>query len=44
MNAHGQSPWPTACSGQSYKGSAILNYSSRVIIWGIFKSGTILEL
>ena len=30
--------------GQSYKGSTIVNYDSRVIIWGIFKSGTTLEL
>ena len=31
-----------AC-GQSYKASMIVNYDSRVIIWGIFKSGTTLE-
>ena len=30
-------------SGQSYKGSTIVNYDSRVIIWGNFKSGTTLE-
>ena len=30
-------------SGQSYKGSMIVNYDSRVVIWGIFKSGTTLE-
>ena len=29
--------------GQSYKGSTIVNYDSRVIKWGIFKSGTTLE-
>ena len=29
--------------GQSYKGSTIVNYGSRVIIWGIFKPGTTLE-
>ena len=29
--------------GQSYKGSMIVNYNSRVVIWGIFKSGTTLE-
>ena len=28
--------------GQSYKGSMIINYDSRVVTWGIFKSGTIL--
>ena len=30
-------------SGQSYKASMIVNYDSRVVIWGIFKSGTTLE-
>ena len=30
------------CS-QSYKASTIVNYDSRVVIWGIFKSGTTLE-
>ena len=30
-------------SGQSYKASTIVNYDSRVVIWGIFKSGTTLE-
>ena len=30
-------------SGQSYKHFTILNYDSRVIIWGIFKSGMTLE-
>ena len=30
-------------SGQSYKGSTIVNYDSRVVIWGIFKSGMTLE-
>ena len=30
--------------GQSYKGSRIVNYDSRVVIWGIIKSGTTLEL
>ena len=29
--------------GQSYKGSMIKNYDSRVVIWGNFKSGTTLE-
>ena len=29
--------------GQSYKASTIVNYGSRVVIWGIFKSGTTLE-
>ena len=29
--------------GQSYKNFTIINYDSRVIIWGIFKSGTTLE-
>ena len=32
------------CFGQSYKGSTIVNYCSKVVIWGIFKSGTTLEL
>ena len=30
-------------SGQSYKGSTIVNYDSRVVIWGIFQSGMTLE-
>ena len=30
-------------SGQSYKHFTLVNYDSRVIIWGIFKSGTTLE-
>ena len=30
--------------GQSYKSSTIVNYESRVILWGNFKSGTTLEL
>ena len=30
----------TQTSGQSYKGSTIVNYGFRVMIWGIFKSGT----
>ena len=30
-------------SGQSYKASTIVNYDPRVVIWGIFKSGTTLE-
>ena len=29
--------------GQSYKASTIVNYDSRVIIWGIFESGTTIE-
>ena len=33
---------PLIC-GQSYKHFMIINYNSRVIIWGIFKSGTTLE-
>ena len=32
-----------AICGQSYKGSTIVIYDSRVVIWGIFKSGTTLE-
>ena len=32
-----------AC-GQSYKQFRIVIYESRVVIWGIFKSGTTLEL
>ena len=39
---------PHITYGQSYKGSTIVNYDSvnydsRVVIWGIFKSGTNLE-
>ena len=30
-------------SSQSYIGSMIVNYDSRVVIWGIFQSGTTLE-
>ena len=30
-------------SGQSYKHFTIVNYDSRVVTWGIFKSGTTLE-
>ena len=30
-------------SGQSYKHFTLVNYNSRVVIWGIFKSGTTLE-
>ena len=33
-----------ASCGQSYKGSTIVNYDSRVIIWGNVKSGMTLEL
>ena len=29
-------------SGQSYKGSTIVKFVSRVVIWGIFKSGATL--
>ena len=31
-------------SGESNNGSTIVNYGSGVVIWGIFKSGTTLEL
>ena len=31
-------------SGQSYKQLTLVIYESRVVIWGIFKSGTTLEL
>ena len=31
-------------SGQSYKQFTLIIYDSRVVIWGIFKSGTTLEL
>ena len=31
-------------SGQSYKQFMIVIYEFRVVIWGIFKSGTTLEL
>ena len=34
---------PKKRCGQSYKGSTIVNYDSRVVIRGIFKSGTTLE-
>ena len=30
-------------SGQSYKHFMLVNYDSRVVIWGIFQSGTTLE-
>ena len=30
-------------SGQSYKQFTLVIYKSRVVIWGIFKSGTTLE-
>ena len=29
--------------GQCYKQFALVTYESRVVIWGIFKSGTTLE-
>ena len=32
-----------AFSGQSYKTFTLVNYNSRVVIWGIFKSGMTLE-
>ena len=28
--------WDSVTSGQSYKGSMIVNYDSRIIIWAIF--------
>ena len=31
-------------SGQSYKHFMLVNYNSRVVIWGIFQSGATLEL
>ena len=31
------------CHQSSYKGSTIVNYGFRVVIWGIFKSGTTVE-
>ena len=34
---------PAFTSGKSYKGSTIVNYSSRVVIWDIYKSGTTIE-
>ena len=34
---------PAFTSGKSYKGSTIVNYSSRVVIWDICKSGTTIE-
>ena len=30
-------------SGQYYKHFTLVNYDSRVVIWGIFQSGTTLE-
>ena len=30
-------------SGQSYKHFMLVNYDSRIVIWGIFQSGTTLE-
>ena len=30
-------------SGQSYKLFTLVNYSSRVVIWGIFQSGKVLR-
>ena len=30
-------------SGQSYKHFTLVNYDSRVVIWGIFQSGMTLE-
>ena len=35
-------PTDEAC-GQSYKASTIVIYNSRVVTWGIFKSGMTLE-
>ena len=40
--------WQMMCgnantSGQSYKHFMLVNYNSRVVIWGIFQSGTNLE-
>ena len=34
---------PHQICGQSYKHFTLVNYDSRVVIWGIFKSGTTLE-
>ena len=36
-------PQQEVTSGQSYKASMIVNYNSRVVIWGILKSGMTLE-
>ena len=35
--------WLYSC-GQSYKQYTLVIYKSRVVMWGIFKSGTTLEL
>ena len=35
--------WTNLTSGQSYKHFMLVNYDSRVVIWGIFKSATTLE-
>ena len=34
--------WEKTC-GQSYKHFTLVNYNSRVVIWGNFKSGMTLE-
>ena len=39
----GEDPWGLVTSGQSYKQFMLVIYDSRVVIWGIFKSGTTLE-
>ena len=36
-------PAKNAPCGQSYKHFTLVNYDSRVVIWGIFQSGTTLE-
>ena len=38
-----QTAWSTLTSGQSYKHFTLVNYDSRVVIWGIFQSGMTLE-
>ena len=38
-----RSEYTKQTSGQSYKHFTLVIYDSRVVIWGIFKSGTTLE-
>ena len=47
LTNEGGSPAPSVINrepcGQSYKTFTLINYDSRVVKWGIFKSGTTLE-
>ena len=42
LNGHTM-PWNDDVCGQSYNQFTLVNYDFRVVIWGIFKSGTTLE-